>query len=394
MHPNPTDPPLAAALIESRARWRDLALLAADLLFETDAAGRFTFVAPDPVLGAPAESLIGAEARSILTGGADPFGGVPARGARAWVRAGDATLCLEFTVMSHAGGLRGAARDVTAEERGGEATARALRRSAALGRLLGAAARGRGDGQAEAALRATLYGLLPALGCAGAALWEGDAALLTLGDINAQEAGRVCIGGGLSLRVARAAPLDEDERALLASLAPAVAALQAEAARQRDLDAAAHTDALTGLLNRRGFGDLLAKQLRRGRSGTVAYLDLDGLKPLNDGFGHAAGDAALRAMAARLRGAVRAGDLVARLGGDEFALWLEGADAAAATARCARLGDAGPLSAWPEAGPRALRASLGVAEAVPGDDAEALLARADAAMYLVKHGAKHGRRAA
>jgi diguanylate cyclase (GGDEF)-like protein len=113
----------------------------------------------------------------------------------------------------------------------------------------------------------------------------------------------------------------------------------------------------------------------------VAYLDMDGLKRLNDRHGHAAGDAAIRALAARLAAAARPDALAARLGGDEFALWLPGAGLAAARARCAPLGAPGPLPGLPEAGPDAVAASIGLAEVGPGDEAEALIARADAAMY-------------
>jgi diguanylate cyclase (GGDEF)-like protein len=194
--------------------------------------------------------------------------------------------------------------------------------------------------------------------------------------------------GDLFLLAWRDPPFDADERSLLATLAAPIASLQAEATRQKDLDEAAHTDGLTGLLNRRGFLAALRARLAAPvpARGCIAYLDLDGLKPLNDVHGHAAGDAALRAMAQRLRGAARPGDLAARLGGDEFALWLDETDAAGGALRCASLGEAGPLPGWPQTGPQAVRASLGIAPTLQGDTAEALLARADAAMYAVKHG--------
>lgn len=409
----PADTPqdaLTAALLDSRGRWRDLALLAADLLFETDAEGRFTFLAPDLVLGHPAEALMGSHAAALLAEPAgDPFrAGAPMRGTRLWLRqAAGEPLCLEFTAMPREGGLRGAARDVTAEERRREVTARALRRGTALGRLLGAALGSRGEGSAEAALGKLLAGLLPALGCAGAALlqprrgrWHlatalgADAApvLASLpppgGPRPAPGIALIPTGLDLSLLAWRAHPFDPDEQGLLATLAPSLAALHAEAERQRALDAAAHTDALTGLLNRRGFLAALEERLAAGARGVVAYLDLDGLKPLNDVHGHAAGDAALCALAARLRDGTRRIDLAARLGGDEFAVWLEGLDPLVAASRAAPFADAGPLAGWPQAGAHAVRASLGLAAAEPGEGADALLARADAAMYRVKHGRK------
>jgi diguanylate cyclase (GGDEF)-like protein len=138
---------------------------------------------------------------------------------------------------------------------------------------------------------------------------------------------------------------------------------------------------LTGLLNRRGFAAAMAASRAREPRGALLYLDMDGLKRLNDVHGHAAGDAAIRALAERLALAAAPGHPAARLGGDEFALWLPGTDAASAQARCGGLGAPGPLAGFPEAGPGAVRASLGVAEAWPGESDEALLARADAAMY-------------
>jgi diguanylate cyclase (GGDEF)-like protein len=113
----------------------------------------------------------------------------------------------------------------------------------------------------------------------------------------------------------------------------------------------------------------------------IAYLDMDGLKRINDRHGHAAGDAAIRAIAARLAAAAGPGEFAARLGGDEFALWLPGATRDAALARCARLGEPTPLPGFAEAGPAAVSASIGLAEVAPGDCAEALIARADAEMY-------------
>jgi diguanylate cyclase (GGDEF)-like protein len=87
-------------------------------------------------------------------------------------------------------------------------------------------------------------------------------------------------------------------------------------------------DALTGLLNRRGFETRLAATLRRVRRGraraALVMIDLDGFKAINDGLGHAAGDEVLRQAGRRLRNAVRYTDVAARLGGDEFVLLLSG----------------------------------------------------------------------
>ncbi|GAB3455164.1 GGDEF domain-containing protein [Kineococcus endophyticus] len=106
----------------------------------------------------------------------------------------------------------------------------------------------------------------------------------------------------------------EDHRRLLAT-----------AEQQRgQLDTLAHVDPLTGLENRRRFGERMAGVVRSalltGSPVVVAFVDLDRFKAVNDTLGHAAGDDLLRGVADRLRAAVRDGDCVARLGGDEFAV--------------------------------------------------------------------------
>ncbi len=88
----------------------------------------------------------------------------------------------------------------------------------------------------------------------------------------------------------------------------------------------AHTDFLTGLPNRRTFLERMSTEIERAkrynRALTIAYIDLDNFKTLNDRYGHAVGDEALQKIAARLRQNIRASDFVARMGGDEFLLYL------------------------------------------------------------------------
>ena len=151
-------------------------------------------------------------------------------------------------------------------------------------------------------------------------------------------------------------------------------------------------DPLTGLPNRSLFEEALHRAMaRRGRAVTspgVVFVDLDEFKPVNDTFGHAAGDAVLREVARRMVGSVRATDLVARLGGDEFVVLVEESpddrQAERALEHVAeRVGHAidGTFE-LPDGTVIELTASVGYAAAQGADDTgEALLQRADAAMY-------------
>lgn len=163
-----------------------------------------------------------------------------------------------------------------------------------------------------------------------------------------------------------------------------IRALQAQVAEQ------ATRDPLTGLANRRLLDELLARALHRtNRSGTpltVAFLDLDGFKSVNDTHGHDAGDTVLRATAARLQTAVRDADVVARHGGDEFVVVYEGADDNAVRSLLERIRNA--LSAPIDIGAGVTvrcGASIGIADTrSTAPNASALIGAADRAMLEVK----------
>jgi diguanylate cyclase (GGDEF)-like protein/PAS domain S-box-containing protein len=155
----------------------------------------------------------------------------------------------------------------------------------------------------------------------------------------------------------------------------------------------AHTDPLTGLVNRRALERTLESAISRaqarGRCVAVLMLDLDGFKAVNDRHGHAAGDEALREVARRLRRCVRERDLVARLGGDEFVVVLTDLgpappDAAGDTVERVRAALAEPIAIdhGTEVG---LRAAIGLA-GFPADGATVaeLLSVADRGMYAAK----------
>jgi diguanylate cyclase (GGDEF)-like protein len=156
--------------------------------------------------------------------------------------------------------------------------------------------------------------------------------------------------------------------------------------------ASARVDSLTQLANRRLFyeeGRLEIGRARRSREPlTAVFIDLDGFKDVNDRLGHQAGDELLRAVAKTLREHTRSSDVVGRLGGDEFGILLPGMAGEAAIASVStlrqRLLECMEAHRWP------VTFSIGVATFdVPPDDIDALLARADALMYAVKHGGKN-----
>jgi len=165
--------------------------------------------------------------------------------------------------------------------------------------------------------------------------------------------------------------------------------------RYRDMLRSGRHDSLTGLLNRRIMVDLVETELklveRHGHPMTVAFIDLDHFKSINDSYGHEAGDKLLCEVAHRLRLSVREGDTVARLGGDEFVVMLEdlGETAEEACEKGVAIGEK-ILAALNEpfliAGERHRNTpSIGVTCFGSADErAEDLLRRADAAMYRAK----------
>ncbi|HLI65826.1 MAG TPA: GGDEF domain-containing protein [Caulobacteraceae bacterium] len=163
-------------------------------------------------------------------------------------------------------------------------------------------------------------------------------------------------------------------------------------ARLTEAEGLADQDVLTPVLNRRAFVRELRRVIafthRYGGQTSLIYFDLDGFKAVNDRFGHAAGDVALKAVAERLAGAVRESDIVGRLGGDEFGVILVHADRATALAKAAVLAtlvEDEPIASGEWLMP--VRISYGVAQLMPGADAEQALTEADAAMYAHKRAA-------
>lgn len=189
---------------------------------------------------------------------------------------------------------------------------------------------------------------------------------------------------------------EEDELALNRTLARLGAQALQRIRLQEQLEHLALHDKLTGLANRELLQDRLAQALfaasRHLRPMSVIFLDLDGFKAINDQLGHAAGDAVLVEVSARLRGAVRPSDTIARFGGDEFVVVCEdaAADAAVAVAERIRMAIGQPIAHIPVALP--LTASIGVARHRPNGgrtpEPDEVVRRADAAMYQSKESGK------
>jgi diguanylate cyclase (GGDEF)-like protein len=159
---------------------------------------------------------------------------------------------------------------------------------------------------------------------------------------------------------------------------------------ERENSHRAHHDALTGLLNRAGFVEALSARLGTHTRLAVMFFDLDNFKPINDTFGHAAGDEVLKAVAGRVRRALPDGAVVARIGGDEFVALIDGVTADMALETGQRLISAIAVSYELSHDLCAsVGASVGIAMSPDhGAEVEELLAVADAALYEAKSGGK------
>ena len=178
----------------------------------------------------------------------------------------------------------------------------------------------------------------------------------------------------------------------------AVRRLRQELAEARDeieqLRASAESDFLLDILNRRGFERELSRSIafikRYSASAALLMLDVDRFKPINDAFGHAAGDKVLKAIARTLSSQVRASDVIGRLGGDEFAVLLWNLSETDARAKAAELEQAIDALRFSFGGSTVRTgASVGVAVLDAHSEMRTALEQADSAMYVRKAQRRH-----
>jgi diguanylate cyclase (GGDEF)-like protein len=165
----------------------------------------------------------------------------------------------------------------------------------------------------------------------------------------------------------------------------AVSALEAERAQ---FEALSLHDTLTGLKNRRFLNDFLRRELQSGNEMTVALVDVDRFKAINDNFSHRIGDEVLVGIARAMTSCLRGTDFAVRLAGDEFVIVMPGANARAAESLRQRLKDAVLNHDWESVAPGLpnVSVSIGLAHARASDSLESLIEAADREMYADKRG--------
>jgi diguanylate cyclase (GGDEF)-like protein len=215
-------------------------------------------------------------------------------------------------------------------------------------------------------------------------MWHAlDSLTVPLEDAQGELLGLISVDEPLSRRL----PTVNDIKAI-EMFADQCSVAVAEARRYERAMAEASTDPLTGLPNRRALfpsaAHLIADAERRGLPCTVAFLDIDHFKEVNDRHGHAAGDDVIAAVGRAMVERLRAGDVVARYGGEEFVAVLPGTCLQDAVVTIDEVRRRVATTAIPALGRERVRVSAGLAQALPGEGVTELFARADAALYKAK----------
>ncbi|MFT8720105.1 MAG: diguanylate cyclase [Acetobacter sp.] len=440
------DGKLMDALLASRRRWKSLAQLVADFIFETDTEGNFTFFEAGPALGWNDQELIGEPGRRLLpfinsTPTPDPFlTHSVIRSRRCWIKRVDGSFgCMLIYAMplqsptgQHAG-VRGLGIDVSAEVSANADLAvsrlhseivrriTATMRSRALSRLgippafdelaalLGACGgiliserpEGKADNDEEDFEDEIVHHL-------SSGNQDFDSQIEKLlrqmdGSVSFEPVIKQIDGHDVIFcrsRVRYNAPAamalwrnnlgvwsQDDANLADAALATFASALEMSALN-RALARNARFDPLTGMLNRDGLIAEITRRLprldRERLSGTLLVIGLDRFSEINTRFGFEAGDSALQQVASYLRDAIRPTDLAGRLGGDIFGLWLDGADHFVAAERAEAFCQHGAAIFLSEAVTLTFSVGLAARNWETGESVESLIDRASFAMRSVK----------
>lgn len=439
----------AAQLPQDREWWAGLLLNNADMAFETDTSARFTFLAPEVVLGWRKETLLNQPAELLLaaTGGtaaSDIF--LPPtepRRQRVWLRCANGSVACVLMIVAPLKtangeliGARGFGINLTEDDAASARMAAELRRNDVLEYILASV---RKRISVSHMLQAAVEALAKALHAEGAAMIDAHGApktarsrevlrhlvgtraeavvkevLALLGSAvgtaplaATAKDGRplllaLCPTGGdapaalLAWRAPYASPFDADDQALLFATGPILGVLQELEAARLKINRQARHDSLTGVLGRYAFLEEISRRMERLERdrlpGTLLYLNIDDFKMFNVRRGKTAGEDVLHAVVALLRAVFRPTDLLARLGGDVFAAWLDGADELAAAERAETLRRQIPqvLAELCDTESGEITLSISIATRWPGtpEDGEALLLRAEKTMAELKRSAR------
>jgi diguanylate cyclase (GGDEF)-like protein/PAS domain S-box-containing protein len=438
---------LRSALVESRQRYKDLVEVSSDFAWEVGSEGQFVFVSSRGALGYAANELVGKRPEGFVRN-ADEYDPLPFVSDRPlaevelWMSRADGGLACVLAscvpLLDEKGvwrGTRGVCRDVTVEREQEAALARARHREQLLNYIVStvrdeveplnmlnaaAAATGRalsaagsrifrledGNHFAVAAEHGTVVGMERLVVKLQELTSGGGVMELDMGHWVVMATAthyRQAVNGAIAIwRDSAAGRWDDDARILLSDVANQLGIANEQIANHEHIVRMSRTDPMTGMLNRRAFFEeelprRIARLERNRSNAALFYVDMDNFKRVNDVHGHQAGDEAILALRDLLLQHSRPGDQLARLGGDEFAMWLDGIPPETAVERAKVLiEDSRALRRYSGDEDHPLGISLGVAlfDPATGETLDDLLARADAAMYAIKHAGKGGFRLA
>lgn len=431
---------LQNVLTESRDRFRDLVDLMAELAWEVDSKGIFTYVAGATSFGYPPEALLGKRANDLVVRAPMDMAPYfeprkPTADHEGRFRLGDGAVARVlfsakplFDTSGTWIGARGLCRDVTAERERQEQLAHLQQRDRMLARFL---VNLREAHDVRTALSTSAREIAEAMKASGVLISQidddgtvDDAAqsgmalpervykltreldhknpppLIRESTANAALLGATIRHGATLLgviwlwRPASEGEWESGDLTLLSEITDHLGIALSEIGYQNRLRALSERDGLTGLLNRRTFMERLKDRLDASTSsGALFYFDLDNFKAVNDTHGHQRGDQVIMQLAKMIQQRVGKAGLAGRVGGDEFVVWFEGqtlgqieslADAFVARGNA----ELGPLSASAD---KPLGLSIGVVylESIGSLTAQQLLEQADKAMYAAKNKGKN-----